>query len=93
MTPAAVTKTREFDHKNLGTEFRFTQLNEPGCYISNWSGHLIRFPDDARKPGRSPLLEILGKEPMIVTKISDDPFITITKARMIAADLDLLVNF
>ena len=30
---------------------------------------------------------------MIVTKLSDDPFIPLTKARMIAADLDHAVNF
>lgn len=93
MTPAVATKVREDELKNLGTEFRFSNLREPGCYISNWSGHLIRLPEDGLKPGRSPVLEILGKEPMIVTKISDDPYLTITKARMIAADLDLTVNF
>ena len=30
---------------------------------------------------------------MIVSKLSDDPFVPVTKARMIAADLDLFVNF
>jgi len=28
-----------------------------------------------------------------VTRISDDPYLPMTKARMIAADLDLPVNF
>jgi len=28
-----------------------------------------------------------------MTKISDDPFIPVTKARMLAADCDSLVNF
>ena len=91
MTPQA--QARELEHKDIGGEYRFARLSEPGCYISHWSGHLIRVPEDALKPGRSPVLEILGKEPMIVTKISDDPFLNITKARMIAADLDLTVNF
>ena len=91
MTPTQ--KVRDFDFKNYGTDFRFDYLEEPGAYLSKWSGHLIRVPDDALKPGRSPVLEILGKEPMVVTKISDNPYITITKARMIAADLDLEVNF
>jgi len=30
---------------------------------------------------------------MLLTKLSDDPFIGMTKARMLAADLDLPVNF
>jgi hypothetical protein len=29
----------------------------------------------------------------MVTRISDDPYVSLTKARMIAADLDLPVNF
>lgn len=91
MTPTQ--KVRDFEFKNYGEEHRFDHLEEPGAYLSKWSGHLIRVPDDALKPGRSPLIEILGKEPMVVTKISDNPYITITKARMIAADLDLEVNF
>ena len=74
-------------------QFPFGDVNEPGCYLSNWSGHLIRIPEDALLPGRSPAVEIIGRDPMIVTKISDDPYMTITKARLMAADLDLEVNF
>ena len=77
----------------VGAENAFENLNEQGTYLSNWSGHLIRVPADAIKPGRSPVIEILGREPMIVTKLSTDPFIGLTKARLIAADLDLPVAF
>lgn len=91
MTPTV--KTREYEAKNVGAQFPFSNLDEPGTYVSNWSGHLVRIPQESLKPGHSPVLEIIGKEPMIVTKLSDDPFITINKARMIAADLDLMVNF
>ena len=65
----------------------------PGTYYSNWSGHLLRIPEDALQPGRSPVIEIRGKEPMIVTRLSEDPFLCLTRARMIAVDLDLAVNF
>ena len=64
-----------------------------GTYYSNWSGHLIRVPEDALQPGRSPVVEIRSKEPMIVTRLSEDPFQCISKALMVAADLDLAVNF
>jgi hypothetical protein len=30
---------------------------------------------------------------MFVTKLSDNPYIAVSKARMLAADLDLPVNF
>ena len=76
-----------------GERVPFDEISEPGTYYSQWSGHLLRVPEDSLKPGRSPVIEIVGKERMMVTKLSDDPFLVLTKARMIAADLDLEVNF
>ncbi len=69
------------------------QVNEPGAYICNWSGHLLRIPEDGVASGRSPVLNIVGSEPLFVTKISDNPFITITKAKLLAANWDVDVNF
>lgn len=86
-------KPEAFEVKGFGSQFPFEALKDPGCYLSNWSGHLIRLPNDGVKEGRSPVIEILGKEPMLVTMLSHDPFLSITKARMLAADLDLPVNF
>ncbi|MCH7685460.1 MAG: hypothetical protein IH899_02055 [Planctomycetes bacterium] len=48
---------------------------------------------DGVKSGHSPLIEILGNEPMVVTWLSDDPYVPLNKARFIAADLDLDVRF
>ncbi len=76
-----------------GTRVCFDQISEPGCYICNWSGHLMRVPPDGIAPGRSPLLNMVGCEPLFVTKICDNPYIPVTKARMLAADYDLAVNF
>ena len=80
-------------HPGVGSSYEFGQINDPGTYVCNWSGHLLRIPEDAIKPGRSPVLGLVGKEPLRATKVSDDPFVTVTKARMIACDLDLEVNF
>jgi hypothetical protein len=71
----------------------FESISDPGCYICNWSGHLLRVPEDGVTPGRSPLVNIIGTEPLYVTKIADNPFIPVTKARMIACNLDINVNF
>lgn len=87
-----VTNQKQESHM-LGAKVPFGDLNEPGTYYSDWSGHLIRIPDEALKPGHSPVIEILGRGPMVVTKLSDDAFLPITKARLIAADLDLAVEF
>jgi len=78
---------------NVGTTVPFDAINEPGAYVCNWSGHLLRVPEDGVQQGRSPLVNIVGNEPLTVTKISNNPFITITKAKLIASNLDLGVNF
>ena len=94
MPPATTTTPRTVRAtEGAGNICVFDQINEPGTYVCNWSGHLLRLPEDAVKAGRSPLLEFVGKEQLYVTKISDDPFIPLTKARMIASDLDQPVNF
>ena len=88
-----VTKAKVNESRFLGVELPFEKVNEPGAYFCNWSGHLMRIPEDAVRQGRSPLIEIIGPETMIVTKLSDDPFIPLTKARMLVADFDHSVNF
>jgi len=92
---AANTRTRNVEAAStgFGTQIPFESISESGCYVCNWSGHLIRVPDDAVKPGRSPLLSIKATEPLFVTKISNDPYVPVSKARMLAADCDVVVNF
>lgn len=87
------TKTRPPEKRSAFTRVAFDELHEPGTYYANWTGHLLRIPEEALKPGHSPVIEIRGTEPMVVTKLSDDPFIPLLKARMLAADQDFEVNF
>jgi len=84
---------REYESKGTMMRVPFENIDDPGCYVCNWSGHLMRVPEDGVKAGRSPLLTIAGTEPLFVTKISNDPFIAITKARLLAANCDVNVNF
>lgn len=79
--------------EHTGACIPFDCINEPGAYICSWSGHLLRVPEDGVTPGRSPMLNIVGSEPLYVTKISDNPFITLTKARLLACNFDLNVCF
>ena len=76
-----------------GTTIPFPKITEPGSYVCNWSGHLLRVPEDGVAPGRSPLINIVGSNPLFVTKICDDPYCTITKARLLASNFDVNVNF
>ena len=90
------TTTKQEDTYHTGTPgmtIPFDAINEPGCYVCNWSGHLMRVPDDGIARGRSPLLNIIGRDPLFVTKISDNPYIPVTKARLLAANWDVAVNF
>jgi hypothetical protein len=88
------TVKKDLEYRRIqAIQIPFEEVQDAGTYYSNWSGHLIRIPEDGLKAGRSPVIDILGKSPMIVTKLSDDPYMTLTKARIVAADLDLEVNF
>src|SRR5262245_31874373 len=88
------TKGPSGENASRGTTiWEFDEIQTPGAYVFDTTGHLVRVPEDALAPGRSPLLEILAREPMFVTKISDNPYIPITKARLVACDCDLPVNF
>jgi hypothetical protein len=93
MTTTVATDPVNTPNANLGACIPFDQINEPGAYICGWSGHLVRVPHDGIAPGRSPLINFVGREPMFVTKISCDPFVTLTKARLLASNFDLNVAF
>ena len=87
------TKIRENKNKGSGASVPFDSIEAPGTYYSNWTGHLIRVPEEALSLGHSPTLEIIGTQDMMVTRLSQDPFLPLNKARMVAADLDLEVKF
>ena len=93
MSPTTENAPGTSQRGGVGSTYDFEQINDPCAYICNWSGHLLRVPDDAIKPGRSPVLVLRGREPLRATKLSDDPVVALTKARMIASDLDLAINF
>ncbi len=93
MTTATQRGTNYESQASCGTTVPFESIQEPGCYICNWSGHLLRVPEDGVAAGRSPLVNIIGTEQLLVTKLSENPFITVTKAKMIASNLDCNVNF
>jgi hypothetical protein len=76
-----------------GTNIPFDGIQEPGAYICMWSGHLLRVPEDGVTPGRSPMVNIVGGDQLFVTKISDNPYVTLTKARLLASNFDINVAF
>lgn len=93
MTQTSNKQREAATHQGYGAQIPFESINESGCYLCNWSGHLLRVPEDGIKPGRSPLLSMTARDPLFVTKISENPFVPVSKARLLAADCDVDVNF
>jgi len=67
-------------------------ITEPGTYVCNWSGHLIRAPRDGFGANLH-AMSLVAHRRLAFTKISDNPFVTLSRARVIAANSDLLVSF
>ena len=76
---------------NPGVSIPFDSIRSPGSYVCNWNGHLLRVPERALVPDG--VINLVGPEPLLVTKISDDPAVPISKARQVAAELRLAVSF
>ena len=95
MTTTGTTKkqTHGPEVTDVGAQVQFGFLHEAGAYVCNWSGHLLRIPEGAIKGGRSLRMSFSAKEPLYVTKVSNDPFVPVTRARLAAADFDQPVNF
>jgi hypothetical protein len=87
------TETYKEGIQTLGISGPFDLISQPGCFVMNKTGDLVRIPDDALVDGRSPTLDIVSNEPWLMTKISNDPYLPLRKARAVAADMDLHVNF
>jgi hypothetical protein len=71
----------------------WNEVNEPGCYYFVDWGFIARVPKDGVAEGRSPKITFFWGNESTVCKLSDDPYICISKARQIAADHDYPVNF
>ena len=76
-----------------GESLAFSDVHTPGCYVAKENGDLFRVPDEALTEGHSPQIEIVSTPPKVVTKIADDPWTPISKARQLAANADLFVSF
>jgi len=63
-----------------------------GTYLCNWNGQLLRVPPEAAT-ARGLAINIVGREPLFVTRISDDPHLPLERARQCAAALRLTVGF
>lgn len=71
----------------------FDTIRSAGTYVCNWNGYLLRVPDGALSPGSGRVINLVGSEPLLVTKISNDPELPVTSARVLAVGSRLKVSF
>ncbi len=89
----SATAVRPGGYPHTGVTVPLDEVSSPGTYVCNWSGHLMRVPVHSLRPGGGLALNIVGGEPLTVTKISDDPDLPLSRARGLAWCLGLSVGF
>lgn len=74
-------------------ETSWEAINEPGTFVERGSGDLYRFPKEALVPGASPAIVKESRGASVLVRLSDDPFITTFKARLLCAQNNIEPNF
>ncbi len=96
MTTKRTTGFTQSEPRNYGRKtitVSFNDISEPGTYYVHTTGWLYRIPPDMLAPGHSPFMNICGNDDCFVTKVSDDPWLPVGKAREICSNWDFAVNF
>lgn len=78
---------------NLPICARLDEVTEPGAFISKGMGDLVRIVQRGVLQEGEELLRKHDDEPVHIMRISNDPFIPISQARLAAANLDIAINF
>lgn len=68
------------------------RIDAPGAYIMHSEGLLMRIPPEALCE-KGPVWSITASTPLRVSRVSNDPWIAIGKAREIATENHLSANF
>jgi len=87
------TQSAQATRRSVLPEVNWDSISEPGAYVERGSGDLYRVPKEGLVPGASPCIikESLGAS--VLVKVSDDPFVTTFKARLVAARHNIDPNF
>jgi len=95
MGAATVSEDRvvELESETLGVSLPLDALDEPGTYICDWSGHLLRVSDADPGTNRFATVRHTDSKPWTVTRISADPRISRLEAKALASGFGLRVAF
>jgi hypothetical protein len=88
-----MTQSAQASHRYALSEVTWEGVDDPGAYVERGSGDLYRFPKESLIPGASPSIVKESRGASILVKLSDDPFITTFKARLLCAQHNIEPNF
>jgi hypothetical protein len=88
-----MTQSVQAARRHVLTEVTWEAINEPGTYVERGSGDLYRIPKEALIPGASPAIVKESRGASVLVKLSDDPFCTTFKARLLCAQHNIEPNF
>jgi hypothetical protein len=88
-----MTQSAQSVHRRTLSETNWEAINEPGAYVERGTGDLYRFPKESLIPGASPAIVKESRGASVLVKLSDDPFLTTFKARLLAAQHNIEPNF
>lgn len=73
---------------------KWNSVQEPGCYVCNETGQLLRVPSGAEGSKQNPKIEILGSEGSVaVTRLSADARLGIPELRTLAKSASVTAKF
>lgn len=88
-----MTQSAQGSRRQVLSEVSWESINDPGAYVERGSGDLYRFPKESLIPGASPSIVKESRGASVLLKLSDDPFITTFKARLLCAQNNIEANF
>ena len=92
-TEEVMTQSAQAARRYALTEVTWEAVDHPGAYVERGSGDLYRFPKEALIPGASPAIVKESRGASVLVKLSEDPFITTFKARLLCAQHNIEPNF
>jgi hypothetical protein len=87
------TGKRNTGHQAIAEVAGWTNIHQPGFYASRTTGQGYRITPDLLIQGASPSLSVLGAENERFVRLSDDPFVPTSAARLLCADNDISPRF
>ena len=83
----------KFPTQSMFPLFTFEEIVTPGAYLEVETGRLFRIQPPVFQPGHSPMLSITSTDIKRYARLSEDPNVPISKARVLAADGDFFTAF